>query len=813
MADTSNQEAPPRKTLQNEIDFLFGKAGGYQYSFVVTDKKGTCKLPPFVNVRFMSCEIDSLQADNTNILYFLDCTFNEGEGKFTFTKSTIIAEECEFNNKADFTQSKLQFLSCDVNDTMTLKDVSYLKSLHCTWDNADEDYGIVLDGSRFESIEDIWGDWNSYSVRAKNRSFAKITSPEEFRGTNSFAWADTKSGVYMSTLPNLEESDNTEDALFFIDNAVLEIYNALDITSSTDLFYVNDGKVVIRGVDKLESTDNGIGEFINSTVDIAQVPELLAENDENGEGFYATDSDITVKEVDKISVSKNLLKLDNSSFLFIGMPFEYNDDNAEGPSFISSANDIALNLENGSNVTLKNVKELASSSESDAFNVFNSTLHISNCNSISSTGGNTLFNLINDADLSLDLIKGIDSEATFVVKAVNNCRVFVDKLASLDVNNTAFFLGSNSSGIISNFETLQTENGPVISLESSSLIVKNCTEEMKSTSSPAIVLQSDSRVSLYDIPDLSSDSDPAISIQGTGCYVEIKNVPTITGSDVGIQSVNGATIIIDNSEADGATIDGGLSLQGTVTGSHTLTMKGPMTLSGDNNFSNYVLDYTGIIFDGDTAFTNCIVNEKASHYQGALVAIGTHLDSIITSVDDDASFTDYSVLAGSKYTVGGKTTITKSIVSSFASLFGDLELSHGGFNFDIGETGSITTENSFIKTFGGTIADITYSNTSTLLGGAMATPVKITTPNDDPLEALTAFFATGGNMGIEADEILYMEANQLHSHYRDTVLMTYNTDITIETTGGDMILKASGDVKITSTSGIVDINGTSIELN
>jgi hypothetical protein len=818
MADTSNQESPPRKTLQNEVDFHFGKAGGYQYSFVVKNKTGDCKLPPFVNVRFIECDISSLQADSTNILYFLNCTFKEGTGKFTFKKSAIIAEATEFNNKTEFNQCKLEFIDCDITQTLTLKDVSFLKSLHCSWDGegTEKTYGVVLDGSRFESYDDSWGTWTSYSIRAKNKSFAKVTSPSEITGTNSFAWADTNSGIYMSTLPDMETTDTNEDALFFIDSSILEIYNGLKITSKTDLFYATDSKITIRGVDKLESTDNGVGEFVNCVVDIAQIPEILAEDESRGEGFYATDSDIIIKEVDKITVSKNLLVLDNTSFLFIGTPFDYTDTEAEGTVFTTKSDSgSSFDISNSSDATLKNVKEILSKTASaSAISLNSSKLSVSNCQSISGPGG-SIFHLETDSDLLLDSIQSIENtEGNFVFSLSNRCRLFADNVVEMNsVANTVLSLEKGSFAIISNFETMSA-NGDTVKIDDSSLLLKNCTESITSATTKAISLQTKGRVNLYDIPEISSDADSAIFIGAPGCQIEIKNVPLISGSGYGIQGIAGANITIDNSEVEDATIDGGLSVQSSVAGNYTLSMKGPMTISGDTAISRYIVDYSGITFDGDVTFTDSIVTEKASKFEGDLTAIGTTINSVLIETKGDITVTDYSVLTGLKYWAKGATSIIKSAVAVFASSFEDVDLSHGGFSFDIGKAGDITAENSFIKTFGGSLGNVSYTGNSTLLGGALE-PVTISPPTDEQLGDVTAFFTTGGNMGLEADETLFMEANKLNSHYRDTALILYDTDITIQTTNGDMIFSASGNVNITSTGAdvIVSTPSGAIDLN
>jgi hypothetical protein len=806
MADTSNQAAPPRATLQNEIDFQTGKAGGFMVTIVVKDKAGSCILPDFVNARFINCKFDSLQTNSTNIIYMKDCELKSGSGFFKLRKAAMIAENTIVNNKIEFDQSKIELLECSIKQMVILKDVSFLKSIHCIWDSGEgsnSDTAVFLEGSRFESYDDIWNTWDDYTIKSTKKSFAKIVRPSKIDGTNQFAFAEEQSGISLWNLPNIDATE-ADKAFFHIDKSLLEIYNSGNISCQEDVFDVTDSKVIIRNVDKFESTDNDLGTFGSSSVDISQVPQFFAKI---GEGFSFTDSNIVMKEVDEIIVTKNLLSLDNTSFLFIGNEFDYNDSKAEGPVLKitgGETSDWSIELINGSVATFKNVLNIDSANNVILLN--DSTLYYSNSYQISSQQG-TLLKLENSSMISLDTMFALQAYGDYLIDS-SNSKVSVHDISLLyPPNGTVFYFTNNSSGIVKNISNLHGGTH-VVDLIDSSLVIENCTEQLLSDNDTAIYVGTNGRVSLSNINKINSQSFKAIDIYGKYSMMKMKNVATITGDISAVSS----DFLIDNSEIKGI-INGKINVAADVPGGYRLSMQGPLSVTGVLQASKYVIDYSGITFKNDVSLTGCIVTERASTIQGTLTAAGTYINSVLVNTQGSSILSNYSVLLGVGYKADKAITLVKSVISSWASQFEDVTLaSSAGFSFDLGSAGDITATDSFIKIFGGSIGSVSYSGNSTLLGGAISSTT-ITPPTDDPLSPV-AFFVTGGDMGIEADGTIYMEADKLNSIFRDTVLMQYKTDITIETTNGDMLLKASGNITVQSTSGTVYIKGSpNIQLN
>lgn len=786
MADTSNQAPLPRATLQNEVDFQTGKAGGYMFTFDVKNKTGDCVLPPFVNARFINCTFTSLKTTGTNIIYMKDCKLQSSSGSYKIQNAAIIAENTIFGSRIQFDQSKLELLKCTINQNILLNNVSFLKTIRCKWQVESGSFGqnaVTLDGSRFESYQDNWGTWNDYVIVADNKSFAKIVRPTNITLTKQLGSLDHQSGLSLWDLPDINAKVQTEEALFLLDNgSLLEIYNFGNISSYSSIFDVTASKVIVRALDSLQSTNFDIGTFDEgSTVDISDITSILAPK---GSAINGTDSNITLKKIDKISVKDSVLNLDNSSFLFIGESFDYTDSSATGTVFTTTGSADAAFLLTNSNVTVKNVVSFISNI--DTIFLDNSTLSFSNCNKISSTNGVTL-NPTNGSTATFDKIDSLISVSGDYVVNASASKVYIgDVTTSLSANGgTALYFTDGATGVVKSIKKLQ---GGISAIEvtNASLVVENKQNYdaiIIGGTSPVIDMGINGRVSLRDISNITGNAT-AITTDKNG-MLEIKNVPSIDG-DIQVDSTD---VIIDNSEISG-TITGGITVNSDFPGGYILSLRGPLTVSGDLQADNYVLDYSGVTFSGNVDLTNCIVTERASIIQGTFTSSSSYINSVLVNTQGDITLSNNSVMRVAGYTAGASSSLTQSVISAWSSKFEDVTLdSCAGFSFDLGSAGAITATDSFIKTFGGKIGSTSYAGSSTLLGGVIS-PVTITTP-DDPAYTPKAFFTIGGDMELEADGTMYLSADKLDAEFREHALIEVTTVSTITMTTSDITIDST----------------------
>ena len=165
------------KTLQEDIDFQLSSAGGNLYSFALSGLSGECKVPSNVNIRFLTCTINSITNTFNNVFYFKDCTFKD-EGEYTITGASCIFDHCTFDASFNFNACKVELLNdCSINKDLNLNSTS-LESTRCTFKSEKGLNAIYAkDGSRVISNLDFYEGWTETLWKAEDDSYIKISKP------------------------------------------------------------------------------------------------------------------------------------------------------------------------------------------------------------------------------------------------------------------------------------------------------------------------------------------------------------------------------------------------------------------------------------------------------------------------------------------------------------------------------------------------------------------------------------------------------------------------------------------------------------
>ncbi len=809
------------KTLQEDIDFQLSSAGGNIYSFALSGLSGECKVPSNVNIRFLTCTFNSFTNTFNNIFYFKDCTFKD-EGDYTIIGASCIFDNCTFDSVVNLKACKVELIKCNINKDLNLISTS-LESTRSTFKSEEGLNAIYAkEGSRVVSTLDFYDGWTETLWKAEEDCFIKVSKPSSIDNVKkSFANIATRSvlDIYDASSLKIEEGDAAVAAFTVDTNSVLTLNTIFDINVKANIIKSTKSKVELINIDTITSTDGKI--------------------------FEATDSAFALNSIDKFS-SKTPSEFTNSKVLLTNFSeFNSNEDIfkgcglnitiiGNGDSSLTSKNGSILNTSscNTSNrVIFEKIKNIISEN-STAITIKNTSISLNYITKIESGASGYAIKAINSIITSkyCTQITGGGDDAILIsndsVLSIKNCDLLNLKSGA---TGNALNIDTGSDAYLNNVVTI-TGVASGIKLQNNSACTLNKIDELKGSEGDGIQIGRSCNLNCEEINLISGISGSGIKSIGEESAIYLKNIKKIEGlSSNGIE-LTSTDLYVDNY---GINISDNPKIFGSSTGinavnnkekdSYTIKLNGPLTLdsNGSNsiNASKYIIKLLGITLNNDFISTDSTLEDTHCNFKKKLNAGSTIINSTSSKIGDTINLSDESIYVNNKTTIGSDITLLDSLINlKLSTVSGDITLTNSSGLAELATLGSATINDSFLGAFATTLSDVTHSGIATYLGGATS-GTDLSFSQDASISGTTAALtAEGGNLGLQAEQTLFIKSLDLDAEIRNNMDITtqaainINSDTTLDLTAATTITSTVGGSSITIATAQIDVTATLVNI-
>ena len=829
MSDTASQNSPPRNTLQAEITFQTSIGGGKMTTFIITDKTGECVIPPFTNVRLVNCIIQSLSVSNGSIIYIAGGKV-EGAGPFSVTNSAVLSEDATWNAPVTFSNSKVEINNSTVGRNLIFKTSSYLKSIGNIWQGTDSTNSTVAitatGNSRVDSSRDAWSQWNNYFWTATDNSIIKIINPSRIDHSatpgsgKGLSTADSNSVVVVSHAEAINVTGNNNALFTCTKNSRVELYNISSLIADGMIFSLDTSRAIVRNIDNVTSNKNKVGNLNNSKIDFSSVSAFQSGGSSSTDLFTLINSSVNFSSADSFKAKGTVFSLNQSNINFVSNSFDYNSNPDDGAT-IESSNNIAITA-TGSKIFMKYLN-LIKSDTNQAISLTNSIFKGSDITNINGGNGSGIITATGSY-LTLVNVNSVSGSADNGIYLTTSKGSFLNVASILGQgaqgnDGAGIHATSSSSVVCRGTTTVQGPDHGIFLEDHTTLIFKgNNVTAISGSGKSGVSVGTSCRANVSNIQSLSSTSGNGIDNPGTLARVELRDIKTITGNNIGINMIGGDLLFDNSGVLNGGTVTGGSTgiqlASAAPLGTYKAVLVGPTTVTGSVALAgtNYQIEEQGITWNGDVVTTNCLTKNTLSTTSGATTNVGSHSDHLRTSLGDlSLSQASSFKLRGSS--VSGATSLDQSLLELVLSTIGAASLSNrAGTTSEISDVGDVTLVDSYIRSFGSNTGTVSLSGVSTAFGGASQSANLNFASGDASYSSPVGYFVvSSGDLDFQADNDVNIEALDFDASVRNNIVFDAPAGQVLYTGESDLVITVGGSSITVTTSSIALVSASITE--
>lgn len=813
-----------KESLQKEVDSYLEDKKSPIRSFVIYDKKGDCKIPHSVHIRFKNCTFKSFSAvEGNNNFYFENCKFDNADDIYTIKSGRVIFYKCNISAKIALEYCKAELLNSDISQTIELDVYSYLKSIKNVYSSDDDKKfnkkGIsVLNNSRCESSYDSFLGWSEAMLFASDNSVIKASYPVINSVTKRIAQADFNSLIKLYQVGEISaqgagSEESASIRLFVADNG-----SRIEISESA--------KISSRG--KFLAGTNG------SSFKVKNVKEIQSTTDSDVAYFDFDSSSAEIISTDKVTCSKaTFCSLKNGSNVKI---FNLNKITTSGsiPVFDLDSSELSIINKDKKDVVYNNaIKDFCIAKSSK--------LYFKNIDKILAAAGT--FDL-DFCDLTLLNCAEVKAQGGFGISALNSSKVFVNNTTNLLAIDKEAIIAENSLVRLSNFKTINSTGaakqgikltnsklvasggtniegvtGYALWADGSSVSIVNTTNIKGKT---AIYLKNSNNIFFKNIDQIKGLGSKGIDgTTGSKNNLTFINVKSIEGeAEFGMSLMNSDLTVktLRNSDTKIKGPDKGLVLLSGLEGKYTANLEGPITLTGSSSSmeaTRYILNEKGVVFSGNVITTKCLRNTTYSSFSAGVKDTGSITNLIRTTTTGKTELYVNAVFNPIKCVFTDNVLSSASVVTTTLS---ELKL---GFSDVINSTylglltkvsGNISSLNSFVGQFGGSFGTVVGSGKSTVLAGALSSGSVRT--KDYGTKTITAAFSTEfGDTLVHTANTLIERAAQYDGYFNNTYYLVSVNQANISSVQSEIFAQAATKITTVVGGSSIVVDTSKVDIN
>ena len=618
-------------SLQQYINNNVNDVDGPCYSFVCIGIAGDCIVPKNVCIRFINCpELSGITAEGNNILNFDNCTFGKGQS-YQFNDSVININNCSIESDISITSSKMYIANCSaIQGKIALEDNSYCKShknLYTTDGSSATAFSIDSD-SKVESYKDGFHNYTGPVLNATNKSFIKVSDPD-ISAIGTLVNVDSFSKVEIYNLVGFQINPDNNLAIVN-DNSTLKIHKIPTLNVSGTAFIVkNNSFCFLNDLGDVSSRDSFIQSSGSSTIEIIRANSIT--NNGSTYLFNCTESILNFYDVKAITSSASgCFNLVDTEVVCI--------NNEKIGTIVANGGSIVI-----SNANLNKAKLYFNtidriSSSGIAFSIINSSLRLTNINTVESTGNIvtcTSTEVLNSAKIIFSDIGTLRSTGGSIVEASNKSKIFISGITTIIATGSAFSTNNQSSLYINTVNAISSSAGVVINAPITTCSLSN----IKSCTGPNIVLSASS-----------------------GEYADITSC-NLTG---GTQAV---VLSYTKSKMTDVVVVGGIKIDGCddVVLTH-VSATDVIDVSGGS-----IVTTKNCTFDGKTQVLGSTIENRKSYYNGDVTLNLSTFSSFLSALKS-FSQVSRSALINSLSDIVSDVALSNSSMLNLSSMYGAVSL-------------------------------------------------------------------------------------------------------------------------------------------
>lgn len=755
MADSSKQ-ITPESTLQDVLDYQYSHPVSPLRSIVIRNRKGDCKVPENVNIRFYNCTFSSLNTTGNNTFFFRGCTFKGTSANFKIEGANIIADSgTSFETKCFFKNSTLQLLRCKISNTQSLEDVS-LVSINNTWSagpSGDISVGLIAKNARIVSIKDYIEKWNDLFIRATDKTHIKLDNTIRISvGNNSsdkglLFLKDSSAELWnIKAIPTIV---GAKVALFKLINSSLLINSESILNSDYSLFDCTNSSVFIEKSKKISSTKEDVVIQKDGIFDVKNVKEFSCSAP--GKSLFNTKGTVKIalNNVKELSSVGKMFQFEKAFIYIFG----------DKTNTIQGQNDTLFTGSEASTLILKNISSI-NSTNSNLFNIVDSTLNVSDIRTIQGSGSQSyVLNLLRSSAVfsKIDSISA-NGDNTFRVENSSNLSLLDVKKVENNVGNAVKLL-YNSKLICKKVSQIIGKQS-ALDVERSFCIIKDC-DKIIGTGGKAIV--------------------------GNNSKLLLADIGTVTGNIEGEK----LDVIFYNKQTNVISNIGDITIDATGGPSKELSFEGPLSV-GTARFTNCIIRSTNVTWTGPVILTNSYFVENISSTFAQPITGNNSYLSGIGSTYKNITLGNKSVLDLIKSSAEVVSLTDWSSISGRSSQVSSLSITNTGASFLSSDVGPVS-----------------QSGKSSFLGLGLNNK-NLTFLSDPAITGVSFLTTSGGNLGLQADNEVILESNYIREYARAEIEETAQSRISSKVNNISSVVIEPAQIISTSTNLIKLIATTSI---